>query len=59
MPLFIFKKDFYHLCRHHVFFPYEGIIQRWSVPMETARKPYSSCQGKRVQDEQQSCTKKE
>ena len=36
-----------------------GIIQRWGIPVETTRKPYSSCQGECVQDEQQSCTEKE
>jgi hypothetical protein len=35
-----------------------GIIQRWGIPVETTRKPYSSCQGICVQDEQQSCTEK-
>jgi hypothetical protein len=40
-------------------FFFAGIIQRWSIPVETTRKPYSSCQGECVQDEQQSCTEKE
>ena len=36
-------------------FPVSGSVQRWCFPVETARKPYCSCKGKRSQDEQQPC----
>ena len=39
--------------------PCAGAIQRWGIPVETTRKPYSSCQGECVQDEQQPRTEKE
>jgi hypothetical protein len=42
----------YYKCLYHVMVfstflisPLSGAIQRWGIPVETTRKPYSSCQG--------------